>query len=659
VGFLFAPVMVTFGMLIVLRSVNHRYGWLMLAGGFSIAANDFVIEYHRYALLVAPEAGLPLGLLAAWVHDLYMIPLALFFCLLILFPDGNLPSRSWRWAFWPTMAGWSLFALVFAFLKRPVSFAELYEEFGIIVPNPFGFIPYSRLLLLSLQGLFIVLLPISILTGLASLIIRYRGASREVRQQIKWVLYFFIMVLVVMMLEYVQLLLLEVVGIDPGVEEYLSFILNLLLAGAGAALGVAIFKYRLYDIDLIINRTLVYGGLTAAIVLGYVLLVSGLGALLPGEVGVLPSIIATAVLAVLFAPLKDRLQRAANRLVFGERQRPYEVIRTLGARLESAAHAEGVLPAIVETIARSLKFPYVSIGLDPGDGPDLAAEYGRRRRDAVDFPLYDQATFIANLSVCPRDGEQEMAEVDRELLRQVALWLGPVAHASLLAKELRASHARLVSASAEERRRLYRDLHDGLGPALASQTLRFDRALELLPEDPQGAVEILQQLKKQTQGLVLEIRRLVYDLRSSALDELGLLGSLKEAVEGFRGSANGLSISLEGDEQALRGLPAAHEQAAERIVLEGLTNAVRHANANRCRLSLEVQEHPRRELQLTIEDDGRGVLPGASPGVGIVSMIERAEALGGRVRVEPNQPCGTRVVATLPLPYKTQPSERV
>jgi signal transduction histidine kinase len=467
------------------------------------------------------------------------------------------------------------------------------------------------------------------------------------------------MVLVVMMLEYVQLLLLEVVGIDPGVEEYLSFILNLLLAGAGAALGVAIFKYRLYDIDLIINRTLVYGGLTAAIVLGYVLLVSGLGALLPGEVGVLPSIIATAVLAVLFAPLKDRLQRAANRLVFGERQRPYEVIRTLGARLESAAHAEGVLPAIVETIARSLKFPYVSIGLDPGDGPDLAAEYGRRRRDAVDFPLYDQATFIANLSVCPRDGEQEMAEVDRELLRQVALWLGPVAHASLLAKELRASHARLVSASAEERRRLYRDLHDGLGPALASQTLRFDRALELLPEDPQGAVEILQQLKKQTQGLVLEIRRLVYDLRSSALDELGLLGSLKEAVEGFRGSANGLSISLEGDEQALRGLPAAHEQAAERIVLEGLTNAVRHANANRCRLSLEVQEHPRRELQLTIEDDGRGVLPGASPGVGIVSMIERAEALGGRVRVEPNQPCGTRVVATLPLPYKTQPSERV
>jgi signal transduction histidine kinase len=640
----FVLLIATLGALIVLRTTNRRIGWLMLAAGFSLAIVDFTSEYSQYALLVAPQANLPLDLLAGWVQDLWTIPLMLLFSLPFLFPDGKLPSRRWQTIFRLHTAAWSLFILVFAFGQRPL--ANVFLELEAGPPNPFGIIPASDMLY---QVAFGMLVAVSIVTGIASVISRWRGTSGDVRQQIKWMLYSLFLMLVTLAASLVDTLLREGAGVNLGLDKVLPVAMNLSLFGLLAALGIAVLKYRLYDIDLLISRTLVYGGLTLAIVLGYVLLVSGLGALLPDGMGLLPSLIATGILAVLFAPIKDRLQRGANRLVYGERQQPYEVMRTLGAHLETATVSERVLPAIVETIARSLKFPYVSITLQRAN--DFAAKYGRRHRHVIDLPLYHQAKLVGYLSVCLRDGEKEMAEQDQELLSHIALWLGPVAQASTLTQELRHSHARLVSARAEERRRLYRDLHDGLGPTLASQTLRFDHALELLPDDPQAATKILCDLKEQTQGLVLEIRRLVYALRSSTLDELGLIGSLREAIEGFRGSINGVRISLEGDEQALRQLPAAHEQAAERIALEALTNVARHAHANCCRLVLEIQEGPPPLLHLTIEDDGRGLRPGYSPGVGIASMIKRAEALGGSLNFETNRPQGTRVVVKLPFPH--------
>ncbi len=650
----FFLLMATLGALIVLRSADRRVGWLMLAAGSFLAVGDLAAEYSQYALLVAPEANLPLGWSAAWVQDLWTIPtVLLYFLLPVLFPDGKLPSPRWRAIFWPMIAAWSLLILLFAFAQRPLGNAFLGLETA--PPNPFGIIPASDMLYNVAFGM---LVGISIVMGMTSMISRWRSTRGEVRQQIKWVVYAYLLLLVTLATSLVNVSLRDLAGIDLGLETMIDVAMPLPLFGVLVAIGFAVLKYRLYDIDLIINRTLVYVGMTAIIVLGYVLLVSALGALLPDEVGLVPSLIATAVIAVLFAPLRDRLQRGANRLVYGERQRPYEVMRTLGTQLETATVSERVLPAIAETLARSLKFPYVSIRLQRTDEFDLAAEYGNRRQDAFDLPLYHQANVIGYLSVCPRDGEKEMAEQDRELLHQIALWLGPVARASTLAQELRQSHARLVAAQAEERRRLYRDLHDGLGPTLASQTLRFDHALELLPDDPQATTRILYDLKEQTQGLVLEIRRLVYALRSSALDELGLLGSLREAIEGFRGSANGLKITLKGDEQALRQLPAAHEQAAERIALEALTNVVRHANADRCRLVLELQEGPPPLLQMTIEDDGRGLPPGYLPGVGIASMLERAEALGGSIKFETNLPQGTRVVVRLPLPNDHHPAER-
>jgi signal transduction histidine kinase len=645
----------TTGAIIILRSANRRFGWLMLATGFAFNLSGFTENYGFYALLIAPEANLPLAPLAAWVQNLWVVNLSLLFVYMpLLFPDGKLPSPRWRPIFWFITLYLGVSVLAFAFLDTPLT--NIFLEAERPVPNPFGIISADFIpspVAEAMIGIFALLFLASMLAAISSLVFRWRGGSGEVRQQIKWLLYMFGLLVAARVAEWVIFVLFSSVtgGFENAFLPYFRYAQLLALVGLEVALGIAILKYRLYDIDLIINRTLVYGGLTLIIVLGYILLVSGLGALLPDRMGLLPSLIATGILAVLFAPIRDHLQRGANRLVYGERQQPYEVMRTLGAHLESTFGSEHVLPAIAETIVKSLKFPYVSITLQRANDFAFAAEYGRQRQHVIDLPLYHQAKLVGYLSVCLRDGEKEMAEQDQELLSHIALWLGPVAQASTLTQELRQSHARLVSARAEERRRLYRDLHDGLGPTLASQTLRFDHALEMLPDDPQAATKILCDLKEQTQGLVLEIRRLVYALRSSTLDELGLIGSLREAIEGFRGSANGLRITLDGDEQTLRLLPAAHEQAAERIALEALTNVIRHAHANCCHLVLELQEGPPPLLHMTIEDDGRGLRPGYSPGVGIASMIKRAEALGGSLNFETNRPQGTRIVVKLPFPH--------
>lgn len=647
------------GLVVVWRAANHRYGWLMLVTGFAFTLTGFTENYSFFALVVAPEADLPFALLAAWLQNLWIINLGLLFVYMpLLFPDGLLPAPRWRPVMWFITLFLAFTALGFAFLDAPLT--NIFLEIDTPVPNPLGFLPTGFIpqpLVEGIIGFFALVFFACMLAAIGSLVFRWRGASREVRQQIRWLVYVLGVLVAARAAEWILFtIFISLLGnLEEVLLPYFRYAQVFALIGLEAALGFAVLKYRLYDIDLIINRTLVYGSLTLIIVAGYVLLVSGLSILLPGELGLAPSLLATAVVAVLFAPLKDRLQRTANRLVFGDRERPYEVLRTLGMHLETPGGTENVLPAIAETLAKSLKYPFVSITLLQDENNEMEAEYGSQRGESVDLPLYYQAHEIGYLSVCLRSGEYELATGDRDLLHQIALWLGPVAHASQLTRELRQSNASLVSARAEERRRLYRDLHDGLGPTLASQTFRFDQALEMLTVDPETAAQILQELKAQTQGLVLEIRRLVYALRSSTLDELGLVGSLREAVEGFRGSSNGLQITLEADEQDLAGLPAAHEQAAERIALEALTNVVRHSNAYHCRLVLRVQPGTPRQLVMKIEDDGRGLPEHYSPGVGIFSMIQRAEALEGSVRFEPNHPNGTRVVARLPFSHPVLP----
>jgi len=205
----------------------------------------------------------------------------------------------------------------------------------------------------------------------------------------------------------------------------------------------------------------------------------------------------------------------------------------------------------------------------------------------------------------------------------------------------------------EERRRIRRDLHDGLGPTLASQTFTMDVVLDLLETDPQEAARLVRGLKSQNQETVAEIRRLVYELRPPALDELGLTGALEAHVSQLNRS-QGLRIQFFTQPDPLPSLSAAVEVAAYRISLEGITNVVRHAKAQRCDVFLRLEKNGRSCLVIDISDDGIGIFPEQQPGVGLNSMRERAEELGGSCRIAAAENGGTKVTAVLPISVSTR-----
>jgi signal transduction histidine kinase len=267
--------------------------------------------------------------------------------------------------------------------------------------------------------------------------------------------------------------------------------------------------------------------------------------------------------------------------------------------------------------------------------------------------------------VRPRAGDDAFTAADRQLLEDLTHQIGVAAHAVQLTDEalqlsadLQRSRERLVTTREEERRRLHRDLHDGLGPTLGSLALKLDVASDLVERDPATARTLLGSLKTQAQSALADIRRLVYALRPPALDELGLLGAIDESAA--QHSSNGLHVSVEAPGR-LPPLPAAVEVAAYRIVQEALTNVSRHAGASACVVRLALEEADG-TLRLQIRNDGRGLLPERGRGVGVASMRERAAELGGECVVESFSAGGTQVRASLPCKPGTggidaQPSE--
>lgn len=340
-------------------------------------------------------------------------------------------------------------------------------------------------------------------------------------------------------------------------EDAANALILMGLLGLPLAIGIAILRHRLYDIDLLINRTLVYGGLTAAAAAIYVVVVGGLSALFHDRAGFVLSLVATGLAALLVQPLRSALQRRVNRLMYG-------------AGDESQAGASGLRGRLHEAFV-----------------PEAVA--------------------------------------------------------------LQRARERLVATREEERRRLRRDLHDGLGPALAGAALKVEAAGNLLASDPGAASDLLEHARAEIQDAVTDVRRLVYGLRPPALDELGLAGALREQAERLGGGgagavAGGLQVDVDAPVD-MNGLPAAVEVAAYRIGLEAMTNAARHAGARRCAIRISRDT----ALCLEISDDGRGIPSDYRAGVGIASMRERAEELGGTCEVERDGTQGTRVRARLPL----------
>lgn len=554
-------------------------------------------------------------------------PLLFFF----LFPDGHFVPR---WTRWPIVAFGSVYALSIFF---PGSAYDVNTQLG---------------------GLFPVLLAGLGCCGVGVQIYRYRRHSTPTqRQQTKWVV--FGVSIAILGLIGINLALPDVITGPRSVLDLLGGIVVILLfLLIPCSIGIALLHSRLWDIDILINRTLVYGALTASVVGLYILVVGYLGALFRTGGNLLIELLTTGLVAVLFQPLRIFLQRGVNRLMYGQRDEPYAVVARLGRRLESTLVPEAMLAAIVETVAQALKLPYAAITLKQGEDFKAAAAYGSPVEGPLTLPLTYQAELIGQLVLGPRQRGEAFTSADRRLLEDLVRQVGIAAHAVQLTSDLQHSRERLVTAREEERRRLRRDLHDGLGPTLGGLTLKVGAIRNLLPRDQAAADRLLVELSVEIEGAVGDIRRLVYDLRPPSLDELGLVGAIRaraaHAGVGRSGERPGNPATSAAVSPAvviaapepLPELSAAVEVAAYRIVLEALTNVARHAQAQTCQVCLRVSD----ALEVEVRDDGVGLPMERHTGVGLVSMRERAAELGGMCLIESPPAGGVRVLARLPLP---------
>lgn len=426
----------------------------------------------------------------------------------------------------------------------------------------------------------------------------------------------------------------------------------------GLAVAIALLRYRLYDIDLIINRTLVYGGLTVLVIGGYVLIVGYLGALFRAHGSLLFSLLATGIVAVLFQPARQWLQQGVNRLLYGDRDDPYAVIARLGRQLEGALTPEAILPTVATTIREALRLPYAAIVLPRDEG--TAAAVGEPREGIVRLPLVHAGEPVGELLLSPRAPGEMWTAAERRLLDDLAHSAGGAVQAVRLTRELQRSRERLVLAREEERRRLRRDLHDELAPSLAALALTASAAIEFIPPEAIRPRRLLEELRQALRESVGAIRRIAYDLRPPTLDELGLIAAIRERAEQYTagdetGGHSGPPLRVTVDSpDYLPPLSAAAEVAAYCIVQEALMNVVRHAQARHCLIRLAVARIGTTiDLEVTITDDGVG-LPefgvGADYrlGVGLRSMQERVTELGGTFRVEQPAMDGARIRVCLP-----------
>lgn len=600
------------GAAVASRVPENPFGWVLLSIG-------------AVSAITVSIAGANVPAALAWLRSwVVFVPVGLLPIALLVFPTGRLPSARWRAALGVAIVGVTEPALVLAIASA-------------MEPDPLGLFgskggPSVEGLLVAVR-LGALVCGLSLVLGVLSLFARLRRASDFERRQILCLLLGAIVL--------VLALALEVAGLQG------AWIVG--AAALPAAAGVAILWHRLYDLDLFMNRSLVYVGLTVVLLAAFAAIVL-LGNRMAARV--LPdgawTLVAVAAVALGLDPLRRRLQRSVDRLLYGARDDPYAVVTALGRGLSSSADATTMMSDVAEAVAHNLALPYVAIEVRCSQtGVTLKADWGRCHGQPIGVPLAYRGQQIGRLLVMPRTVSGRLSEHDRRLLEEVAQPVALTTHAVELSASLQRARKQLVTAREEERRRLRRDLHDGLGPTLAGMVMQLDAASNVLRRDPEAVERVLAGLRTVAQDAVEDIRRLVYELRPPALDELGLIGAIRECTERFTcgDEEQGLALSLEAPAQ-LPALPAAVEVAVLRIVQEAIANVARHSHARTCRVHLTANG----ALTVEVEDDGRGLPADHRSGVGLPSMRERAAEVGGTCTISSPPGGGTRVHAMLPLP---------
>ncbi|WP_433435105.1 histidine kinase [Nonomuraea sp. CA-141351] len=612
-----AAVAVSFGIVgaVIVRSrPNHALGWIFVAEG---QFQGLCVLGAQYAQRTPP---LPLAGLAAFLGAYVWFPGMLLAAAFIipLFPDGRAASPRWRPLLWVGGA-----AVTCGTVAVFLSGAPMRDEFPRWT-DPFALPPGADATLMAVAGASLAVAVACGLAGAAGLVLRLRRAEGPERRRIGW---FFVPFLVG--------LLAQLPPDDTG----------LLPAAAWGffpvALGVATVRHGLFGADRLLSRTLVYVALTV-LVAGVFGLFVGLASNVLGGQGT-GAVAAAVVIALGLSPAQALVQRAIDRLLYGGSRDPYTVITDLGRQLSAAIAPDEVLAIIVRTVAVGLRLPYAEVTLEGEHLP--ASLYGEPSAGLVHLRLRHAGQDVGRLTIGLREGQRRLDPADERLLHDFARHAGAAADGVRLTRDLRRSRDRVLAAREEERHRIRRDLHDGLGPTLAGVALGLGAARRAVGES--GPAELLGRLESEVVGGLDEVRRMVADLRPAGLADLGLVAAVRRHADTLSARTGGaLSITVTAPED-LPSLVSAVEVAAYRIVLEALTNVARHAHAQVC--DIDVSTGPG-VLRLSVRDDGVGIeRSGPGRGIGLRSMAERAAELGGTCEIGPADGGGTLVLATLRL----------
>jgi signal transduction histidine kinase len=626
------------GALVAWRRPANRIGWLLLAIAFSAIFLDLPKLYAGVAVYVHP--GLP-G--ADWLYWLSQTTWILVFTQLLVllplwFPDGRLQSR--RWSIVIALATIPVILVIVASLD-PSANAPLRNPVGVPalagINNVLTGAPFS-VLLLATYGL-----------AVSSLVVRYRRGGEQERQQLKWLLAGVVLILAALVMS----LLIPALQNAP--------LVPLAISSLPIAIGIAVLRYRLYDIDLIINKTLMYGGLAAVITAVYVLLVVGIGAMIGSNQRFLLSLVATAVIALAFQPLRQRAQRLANRLVYGKRATPYEALSQFSEHLSETYSHEDILDRMARILAQGTGAERAEVWVRAGHRLVLASSSPRAaapltplvmqngalpsmQRDTV-VPVSHAGELLGALAVDKKRGET-MNTVEQKLVTDLAGQAGLVLknvglNRELLARleDLRTSRQRLVTAQDEERRRIERDLHDGAQQHLVALKIKVGLA-ESVAEPESKTRPILAQLKRDADEAIDNLRELARGIYPPLLASDGLGAALQAPARRFA-----VPVELEVHEVARQ--PREVEGAIYFCCLEALQNVAKYAEAGRVRLRVWTQNS---SLAFTVEDDGKGFEPAtAVRSSGLQNMRDRLEALGGSLEVRSAPGQGTTIQGRVPV----------
>jgi signal transduction histidine kinase len=628
---LVAAVTAVVGAAVTLAQPRNVIGWFILGIGVLGALAEALTEAGVHGLETDPGSIPGAAYLVTFGVVLRTMPVLLSVAAVpAFFPDGRIAGPRYRWVRWTLAA-----AVAFVVIGGIV--APIETRLGNSWHGPFT--PAGKLgdNLQGLDILGVLLIVVSGIGAIAGLVHRWRRGGPVVRQQ----LLLFATAIAVSVVFLVAVLLIVSFSSSGGPPRYVFSLAALPLP---IAVAIATLNHGLYDLRRAANRTLLWVLVTACTAAVYVAVVVAAVAASPDKSSRWPPALAAGVAALVLVPLRDRLQRVVYRVVYGRWREPYEVLSSLAAQLEAAADVDRLLEAAVKQLHTELDLEQVSVRDASG-----AVATGATQRANHAIPLHAYNATVGEL--CFEQPDRQLSASEQRLVRDLAGHLGGTMHARSLLEDLQRTRESLVLAREEERRRLRRDLHDGIGPALAGLTLKAETARALLTKDSEAAAQQLANLSEEIRATVVDVRRVVEGLRPPALDELGLIGACRQAVDRLtRGSDVHADVQSSADVTAL---PAAVEVAAFRIVLEAVTNVVKHSRARRCDVSLTRQDSA---LLVSIVDDGSGLVDGSGAGHGLSTMRERAEELGGTISVMPDDP-GLRVEATLPTrPVRTMPS---